>query len=291
MNHLYLVTAATNKWVFRVYTYGWRTLDEISEEVRLLNILRENNVPVAYPVSTESKDIILTLPSPEGTRYGVLFSYADGRKEPGFSAATSFHIGKAMALMHAVTTDLELRRITYTPAVMFDDSFFHVTAFFGTENPEVKRILQLNSFLKNRYQHADGLDFRRGVVHLDVWFDNMHIREETEITLFDFDFSGNAWLIHDVAYFLYQLYATNNEPDYHSKAAAFLEGYSTVHTITKEEFDFIPYAALGVLSFYLGVQCRTFETWSNVFLNDYHLKRFTESLQRWAKFHHLTFDI
>lgn len=290
MNHLYLVMAAESKWVFRVYTYGWRTVDEISEEIRLLKILKENDVSVAYPILSKSNNEMLSLAAPEGTRYGVLFSYAAGRKDPRFAAATSFHIGKALARMHSLTTGLELRRITYTPTVMFDDSFAFVTGLFGTENAEVKRIRQLNSFLKRRYQQVDGSAFRRGVVHLDVWFDNLHIKEESEITFFDFDFCGNAWLIHDVAYFLFQLYATNNESDYHTKANAFFEGYATIHSPTKDELDFIPYAALGVLSFYLGVQCRTFDTWSNVFLNEDHLKRFVGLLDRWAAFHKLTID-
>ena len=291
MNHLYLVAAADTKYVFRVYTHGWRTVDEISEEIRFLKILKESDVPVAYPIPSKSNNEILSLAAPEGTRYGVLFSYAAGRKDPRFAATTSFHIGKALARMHALATGLEIRRITYTPTVMFYDSFSFVTEFFGTENPEVKRIQRLNSFLEERYHQVDDPAFRHGVVHLDVWFDNMHIQNETEITFFDFDFCGNAWLIHDVAYFLFQLHATNSESDDHTKAAAFLEGYETILPLNKEELDFIPYGALGVMSFYLGVQCRTFETWSNVFLNEDHLKRFIGSLQRWAKFHHLTFDI
>lgn len=233
MNHLYLVTAADRKYVFRVYTRNWRTRDEISEEVWLLNMLKENDVPVAYPIASKTGDEILSLDAPEGTRYVVLFSYAKGKKDPRFSAKTSFHIGRSLARMHALTAGLELRRIAYTPAVMFDESFSHLTGFFGTESAEVKRIQQLNSFLKGRYQHVDTPAFSRGVVHLDAWLDNMHIQGETEITFFDFDFCGNAWLIHDVAYFLFQLHATNNESDYHPKAAAFIDGYTTVRPRSK----------------------------------------------------------
>lgn len=36
MNHVYMVTDVNEKYVFRVYTFDWRTKTEIDEEIRLL---------------------------------------------------------------------------------------------------------------------------------------------------------------------------------------------------------------------------------------------------------------
>lgn len=287
MNHLYLVTSTDSNYVFRVYTHGWRSFTEIAEELRVLTTLKANDVSVSHPVSTNAGDAILTFHAPEGTRYGVMFSFAEGKKNPRFSAATSHHIGRMMARMHNLTKNLQVGRVTYTPQVMFDEAFAHVTSFFGENNADVQWVFALQQFLKEQYRVADESKFSKGVVHLDVWFDNIHIKEESEVTFFDFDFCGNAWLIHDVAYFLMQLHATNSESDYQPKATAFLEGYTSIRALTPEEVAFIPYAGLSVFSFYLGVQCRTFDTWSNIFLNEDHLKRFTGILQRWTKFQQL----
>jgi Ser/Thr protein kinase RdoA (MazF antagonist) len=60
---------------------------------------------------------------------------------------------------------------------------------------------------------------RYGSIHLDVWFDNLHIDDEEGITFFDFDFCGNGYLCFDISYFLFQLLATNlNEEEYQIKA-------------------------------------------------------------------------
>lgn len=287
MNHLYRVSTAEDEFVFRVYTFGWRTRREISKELRLLRLLKENGVSVAYPVVSDPNTEILTFSAPEGIRYGVLFSFAFGKKDPRFSKVTSFYIGRTMAQMHDLTANLNLERVTYSADVLLDDSFAFVSDFFGIETEEMRYLGELRKMLKQRYTAVNTSRLRKGVVHFDLWFDNMHIREEDQITLFDFDFCGNVWLIHDVAYFLFQLFATNSKSDYEEKYREFMKGYAAIHQPSSEEMAFLPYAGLGMLLFYLGVQCRTFETWSNIFLNDDHLKRFVGSLKRWAEHHQL----
>lgn len=77
---------------------------------------------------------------------------------------------------------------------------------------------------------------RYGSVHLDIWFDNLHINDEKEITFFDFDFCGNGYLCFDISYFLFQLHATNlNEEEYQIKAESFVKGYESVTKISDEE--------------------------------------------------------
>ena len=42
MNHLYMVTDEETNFVFRVYTFNWRTKLEVAEELRLLIHLKQN---------------------------------------------------------------------------------------------------------------------------------------------------------------------------------------------------------------------------------------------------------
>ena len=54
--------------------------------------------------------------------------------------------------------------------------------------------------------------------------------------------------------------------------------------VTKSTLSASHLVGLGVFLFYLGVQCDRFDTWSNIFLNEDHLKRFTGSLRRWMEY-------
>jgi len=68
------------------------------------------------------------------------------------------------------------------------------------------------------------------------------------------------------------------------KADSFLKGYETVSEITTEEKRIIPFVCLAIMTFYISMQCDRYDTWSNIFLNEDHLKRFVGNLKRWVDY-------
>ncbi|HFK5505638.1 phosphotransferase [Elizabethkingia anophelis] len=285
MNHLYIVYDGENKYVFRVYTHNWRTKLEIEEELRLLLHLKETDGQVAFPLADQSNQYIQEIEAPEGKRFGVLFSYAKGTKTARFSPQTSFLIGQALAKVHQSTENFELTRISYNTQNLLDNPILRIKKFFNKNNSEVIFLEKLSAFLTLKIQNIDKPKMRYGSVHLDVWFDNLHIDNEKEITFFDFDFCGNGYLCFDISYFLFQLLATNlNEAEYQEKAESFLKGYETVTVIGSEEKRFLPYACLAIMVYYISVQCDRFEYWTNIFVNEDHLKRMVGNLKRWISY-------
>lgn len=286
MNHLYIVNDNENKYVFRVYTHNWRTKSEIEEELRLLLHLKETDRQVAFPIAGQSNQYIQEIEAPEGTRFGVLFSYAKGTKTAKFSPQISFLIGQALARVHQSTENFELKRMSYNTQNLLDNSILRIKKFFNESNTEVDFLEKLSALLTLKIQSIDKPKMRYGSVHLDVWFDNLHIDNEKEITFFDFDFCGNGYLCFDISYFLFQLLATNlNEAEYQEKAESFLKGYEMVTEISNEEKQFLPYACLAVMTYYISIQCDRFDYWTNIFLNEDHLKRMVGNLKRWMAYH------
>lgn len=292
MNHLYIVQDGEQKYVFRVYTYNWRTKLDIEEELRLLLHLKENGKSVAYPIADQSDEYLQEIEAAEGKRFGVLFSFANGAKTAGFSAQTSFLIGQTLAKIHQSTENFELKRISYDAQNLLSDPVLKIKKFFKENNSEVKFLEQLSAFLVLKMNKIDQQKMRTGSVHLDVWFDNLHIDNEKEVTFFDFDFCGNGYLSFDISYFLFQLLATNlNEEEYQAKADSFLKGYETVTEINDEEKKFLPFACLTIMTYYISVQCNRFEYWTNIFLNEDHLKRMVGNLRRWIAYNKIEITI
>jgi Ser/Thr protein kinase RdoA (MazF antagonist) len=291
MNHLYIVHDIGKKYVFRVYTYNWRTKLEIEEELRLLVHLKETDRQVAYPIADKSKEYIQEIEAPEGKRFGVLFSYAKGKKTAKFSHQTSFLIGQALAKVHQSTENFELTRISYNTQNLLTNSVLRINKFFKKTNNEIDFLEKLSTFLTLKIDNIDKQKMRYGSIHLDVWFDNLHIDDEKEITFFDFDFCGNGYLCFDISYFLFQLLATNlNEEEYQAKADSFLKGYETVTEISNEEKKFLPYACLAIMIYYISIQCDRFEYWTNIFLNEDHLKRMVGNLNRWIAYNNIKME-
>jgi Ser/Thr protein kinase RdoA (MazF antagonist) len=288
MNHLYIVQDRKKKYVFRVYTYKWRTRLEVEEELKLLLHLQEATANVAYPIADNSNNYIQEIEAPEGKRFGVLFSYASGSKTARFSSETSYLIGQALAKVHQSTEGFTLLRTSYDNVNLLESPLETIKAFFPKTNAEIDFLQKLVALVRQKIDGVDKQKIRFGAVHLDVWFDNLHIDKEEEITFFDFDFCGNGYLCFDISYFLYQLLATNlNEEEYKLKADSFLKGYESLIEISDEEKKFLPFACLAIMTYYIGVQCDRFEYWTNIFLNEDHLKRMTGNMKRWMAYNEI----
>jgi Ser/Thr protein kinase RdoA (MazF antagonist) len=291
MNHLYIVNDKGKKYVFRVYTHNWRTKLEIEAELRLLIHLKENGGQISFPIADKLNEFIQEINAPEGKRFGVLFSYAEGTKTAKFSSQTSFLIGQALAKVHKSTENLTLNRIAYNSQSLLADSLLRTKKFFKNTTEEIEFLEKLSNFLTIKFDNIDKKQMRYGAVHLDVWFDNMHIDHEKEITFFDFDFCGNGYLCFDISYFLFQLLSTNlNEDEYQVKADSFLKGYETITEISAEEKSFLSLACLAIMNYYISIQCDRFDYWTNIFLNEDHLKRMIGNLKRWIAYNNITIE-
>lgn len=289
INHAYLVTDGGQKYVFRVYSLNWRSQKEISEEIRLLNLLKDSNIPVSYPIADAQNNYLQTLNAPEGQRFGVMFSYAKGEKVFNFSPELHYRIGETMAQFHKITHNLNLDRVTYTPEKVLLESPQHFFGFLPDDTPEVEFIRYAQQHLLAELKKVDETKARKGVVHLDIWFDNLNILNGNEITIFDFDFCGNGWQCYDIGYYILQIHSTEaDENEYKLKAEAFLKGYESVTPISDEEKRILPLLGECIYLFYLGVQCQRFNNWSNTFINEVYLKRFINlRIKRWFDYNKL----
>ncbi|MFN3487745.1 MAG: phosphotransferase enzyme family protein [Emticicia sp.] len=279
INHTYLIKDEDKRFIFRVYSLDWRTENEILEEIRLLNLLKTNNISISYPITDKSDSYIQTINAPEGERLAVMFSFAEGEKLLNFDEKSHFQIGVLMAQIHQITENLHLERIDYTPQVLVGDVFDYLPNFLPDYTEEMSFMRSTQKFLLDELAKVKLEKIRKGAVHLDIWFDNLNIAKDGKITIFDFDFCGNGWLCMDIAYYILQINSTErDEAICKSKLDSFLAGYESVTPISDEEKRILPMLGVSLYFFYIGIQCQRFDNWSNTFLNEMYLKRFINLL-------------
>lgn len=277
INHTYLVEGDAGTYIFRVYSYNWRTREEIEEEIALLTQLKQHNLSISHAIADYEQNYIHVLHAPEGERYATLFSFASGNKMLHYSEEVHFEIGRLMAQIHSVTENLTQNRVTYDFDILLENPLKHVGRFLKDDTKEIKILAAIAKLLKEKINAVDTSKLRTGIVHMDIWFDNLNISPDNKITLFDFDFCGNGWLCLDLAYYTTQLYNTEkDEEQCKRKIESFLNGYKTVQKISAEESELLRSLGICIFLFYLGVQCYRFDNWSNVFINEVYLKRFIE---------------
>ena len=288
MNHTYMVKSQEKRYVLRVYSFNWRSKVEIQEELDLLVELFGMGIPISYPITNVNKDYLNEIVAPEGLRYFVLFSYAKGEKVRRLDVNVCQKIGDLMAIIHKAVRDKCVQRIDYSYKTLLEESYQTANTFFDSSVEAMKFLHQTNRTVSNKLKEANLLNVRKGIVHLDIWYDNMSISNDGKITIFDFDFCGNGLLITDVAYFLKQLF--HIEPDknrYEELREAFIEGYSKRIPITSQELELIPYLGWSVFMFYLGIQTKRFD-WSNIFLSENYLKMYVGKMKSWLEYHEIS---
>lgn len=285
----YLIETPGKKYIFRVYSCDWRTITEISEELRLLQHLSDSGISVSFPIADITSTFIHSLAAPEGERFAVLFSFAEGKKVLNLDAETHFRIGQMMGRMHLLTENFALQRVTYTGKELLVDSLIRLSRFLPKDTEEMQYMEAVQEFLLAELANADQDQLRKGAVHLDLWFDNMNVTTEGNITFFDFDFCGNGWLCMDLAYYILQIHSTEKEEAVClHKTAEFLKGYESVGRLSYEEKRLIPMLGVCLYFFYLGIQSQRYDNWSNVFLNEIYLKRFINLLlKKYFDYHQL----
>ncbi|WP_111710085.1 phosphotransferase [Lutibacter citreus] len=281
MNHTYFLSDNKTKYVIRVYSYNWRSKSEITEELKLLKLLKKNNLSISFPIQDKNGELIQKINAPEGTRYVVLFSFAEGGKIRFIDQETCFSIGSLMAKIHDLTLNKNIDRVSYNKKSLIELPYENLKQFFSEKLPEMEFIKEIGKSFHNSNFNS----IPNGVVHMDIWYDNMAIKNENDITIFDFDFCGNGWQILDVAYFCKQLFFIElDKKQYELKLQSFLNGYQNIRKLSDKELQLIPKAGASVFVFYLGIQTQRFD-WSNIFLSENYLKMFVGRIKSWIDYY------
>ncbi len=281
MNHTYFLSNTETKYVLRVYSHNWRSKTEITEELELLKSLKNNNLSVSFPIEDKDGGFIQEINAPEGIRYVVLFSFAQGEKIRFMDIETCLRIGSLMANIHNYTENKNINRVSYNKKSLIELPYAYLQQFFSDKLPEMEFI---EGFGRN-FQNSDFDNTKTGIIHMDIWYDNMAVTDENEITIFDFDFCGNGWQILDVGYFCKQLFFIESDKEqYELKIQSFLRGYQSNRPLSEKELRLIPKAGAAIFVFYLGVQAQRFD-WSNIFLTENYLKMFVGRIKAWMDYY------
>jgi len=285
VNHTYFISDNETKFVARVYCLHWRTKSEIQEELELLLLLKDNDLAVSYPISDEEGNFIQEINAPEGLRYAVLFTFAEGKKMRFMSNESCFSVGSLMAKIHTITAGKKINRVHYNSDVLLHQAYHQMTSFFSEDLEEMQYLKKIGAQISSSFKEADWSEDQQSIVHLDIWYDNLSVNNENEITIFDFDNSGNGALILDVAYFCKQLFFIEaDKKEYELKVQSFLDGYQKTRNLSDQEIKLIPEAGASIFMFYLGVQAQRFD-WSNIFFTENYLKMFVGRIKNWMDYH------
>lgn len=279
MNDTYLLEDAARRSVLRVYREGWRSNDAIAGEVGFLHRLAAAGIAVAAPLADRDGQEIAALAAPEGTRFAVRFSYADGAL-PCADTENSRLLGQALADLHTAADRLSLAglRPALDLGVLLHQPL--ATLLHALAN-RVDAVAFLDSFAAwlgaAVRERAPLLD--RGPLHGDPHEGNARIDAGGRVTWFDFDLCGDGWRAYDLAVYRMTMRVRGGTEGW----AAFLNGYQQRRRLAPADETAVPIFVairdIWQLAYHLGNAQGGGEWW----LDDAYIERRLLLMRDWAR--------
>jgi len=286
INDTYKVTAATSIFYLRVYVHGWRTREEVKTEVNLLKILARHDLPISRPVKCPDDSYIQQLSAPEGMRYTVLFTGAEGAPSVNPTTRQCFTYGALAAKIHNCT---DRQHQTYTR--------FHIDTVHLIDEPlkSLGRLLDHRrkdfGFLRSigEASKVEAMKLPRtipeyGICHGDLHAMNVFFKDPDKLTLFDFDCIGYGWRAYDVSVFLWSLHWAGRDAVRRKRCwNAFLKGYQSERRLSRKELQTIPIFGAMRQIWLMGTHASISKRWGIDWLNDRYFDRSIKFVRDWVK--------
>ncbi len=282
LNDSYLVEAARQRYVLRVYRAGWRTAEEVAYEAAVLEHLGRKTVPVALPVRRRDGAVVDWLKAPEGNRAAVLFTHAPGRELDGGDEECRRY-GRAVAAVHAATDDFETRHARFALDLehLLARPIAAIRPFLRHRPADLDAVETIAATVARRIAALPADEMDRGFCHGDFHGDNAHIDGDT-VTLFDFDCCGPGWRAYDIAVFRWR-WGDDGAGD--RRWAAYLEGYRSLRPIGEADLAAVPLFVAARAIWLRGLHAANTADWGRSWLNDAYWDRLMKGLREWRAKH------
>ncbi|MGQ0829659.1 MAG: phosphotransferase [Bacteroidota bacterium] len=253
-NDTYLIDSDDSKYVLRVYKFNWRSFESIETEIQLLNYLNENKISVAFPVKDNSTKYIQSVSAPEGLRYSVLFSFAEGEQVRKLTAEQSYLLGIETGKIHLLTKNRSFGAVAqnYDIKFQFEKILNTLKPILADHQDEYNYLLQLQKEFLSVFNGINKNELAEGLCHGDLQAENFHINTNDQFTFFDFDFFGSGCLIYDIGVFVW--YDHKNKPV--EIIDSFLKGYETQRKLSSTEIKLLPYFSTLRALFQMNLYCK-----------------------------------
>ncbi len=211
-NDHYLVKTPKQKYVVRVYQLGTHLGREKSDylfELEWLNFLRDQDLPVSYPLPRADGSLLGYLNAPEGKRYYALFSFSEGKPMTVTNEEQLFTLGDYMARIHLASNDFrsDHHRQPMDLSFLVDRPIERLKAFWS-DNKDDKLDILINSAedakdqIHDLLSNEESTDDSWGPIGGDFHPYNTRFIQGGKPGFFNFDLCGYGWRAYDMAVFL-----------------------------------------------------------------------------------------
>ena len=192
LNDIYRCTNGKETFFFKIYARTDITKDAVEAELEIINYLRQSGLSIAYPIPMKNEQYLLPIETPEGIKFGVLFSEAEGIScsNDMLNQQETVEISCLVSEMHTLLDAFPMSPKRWKlDGQLFLDRSIKILENYSNFNPSFDLLFLKDVVKQLKVQiQANCGSWNWGLCHGDFHSGNIHRREDGNLTIFDFDF-------------------------------------------------------------------------------------------------------
>lgn len=228
----------TNYWlhvekgVFILTLFESLSHEELFYYVSLMDFLSRSGFPAPSPILQKNGYALAQIKN----KPALLVSFLEGEEIDSSDENTCYEVGKTLAYLHQVGQDFPLKKENERYRFWWQQTSERLLPVLAKEQ---KILLQHElQFLQQSMRE----DLPRGLIHSDLFRDNVLIKRGKVTGFIDFYYASDGILVYDLAIALNDWTLGDNFLPQESKEKAFLQGYETIRPLHPNEKNYLPIA-------------------------------------------------
>ena len=231
-NTNYKIKIDTKDFILTIYE-NINRIDDLDFFLSLMNYLSSKGIKCPIPIENSKSNYVGEIKS----KPAALLTFLDGKSTLNIKKDHTFEVGKVLAEMHLNTKDFPLEKI-------------NDLSVDGWEKLLIKNKNKIDKFEKNLYKKIEDKiiiirkkwpkDLPSGVIHADLFPDNVLFRDGKVSGLIDFYFSCNDYFVYDLCICI-NAWCFNYKNEFQIDLFQnLLKGYQSIRKLEEEEINAIP---------------------------------------------------
>lgn len=288
-NAVYVIVSGDGRRTLRLSIRNGRTTDEQVSELRWMEaLLRDSRVRVPCPVPTRFGAPVVDVDSPhlEVAATAVMFEWIPGKIPPrGQMPSLAAKLGTVTAALHDHAAGFAppegFTRPSWSPAAVFHHADSATDTLSGPNAAWLTGDSKTLDAVCDATLQAIGTDLDQGLIHADLYRENVIVTPDGGVALIDFDACGWGPFMLDIATMLSSARrAFVEQPAYHRFATSYLKAYREVRPLPGGMRNITAYLVMRdmiIVDFILASDNLTVATWGPARIDGI-LRRFRDHL-------------
>lgn len=236
-NTNYFVQTEKGPFILTLYEKRVRS-EDLPFFLGLMEHLAARGLSCPTPVRDKEGRILRTL----ADRPAVLIEFLEGLWVRRPQKKHCYELGKSLASFHKLGADFELKRENSLSVSSWDPLY---RSFSDRADEIAENLHQIIEAELNQLNLAWPEQLPQGIIHADLFPDNVFFLGDKISGLIDFYFACNDILAYDIAICLNAWCFEQDNSFNISKARALLQGYQTIRELDHDELENLPLLARG----------------------------------------------